>query len=78
MEGKTTRNSNIGQLAATEIKNLTTPGRCVDGDGLILNIAAGGSKSWFLRVRVEGGRRDIGLGSTEVFTPTEARTKARE
>ena len=43
----------MGQLTATEIKNLTTPGRYVDGDGLILNVAAGGSKSWILRVRVE-------------------------
>lgn len=68
----------MGQLTATEIKNLTMPGRYVDGDGLILNVAAGGSKSWILRVRVEGGRRDIGLGSTKVLTLTEARTKARE
>ena len=52
------------QLTATEIKNLTTPGRYVDGDGLILNVAAGGPKGWILRVRIEGGRRDVGLGST--------------
>lgn len=68
----------MGQLTATEIKLLTTPGRYIDGDGLILNVAPGGSKSWILRVRVEGGRRDIGLGSTKVLTLTEARTKARE
>lgn len=29
-------------------------------------------------MRVDGGRRDIGLGSTKVLTLTEARTKARE
>lgn len=67
----------MGQLTATEIKNRTTPGLYVDGDGLILNVAAGGSKSWILRVRMEGGRRDIGLGSTKVLTLTEARTKRK-
>ena len=68
----------MGQLTATEIKALTEAGRYNDGDGLILNVAPGGSKSWILRVQLDGKRRDIGLGSTKVLTLTEARTKARE
>lgn len=35
----------MGQLTATEIKNLAMPGRYVDADGLTLNVAAGESKS---------------------------------
>lgn len=68
----------MGQLTATEVKALTKPGRYSDGEGLILNIASGGSKSWILRVQTDGKRRDIGLGSTKVLTLSEARTKARE
>ncbi|OYY70340.1 Arm DNA-binding domain-containing protein [Sphingomonas sp. 28-63-12] len=68
----------MGQLTATKIKTLTEAGRYNDGDGLILNVAAGGSKSWILRVQHEGKRRDIGLGSTKVLTLSEARIKARE
>ena len=68
----------MGQLTANEIKSLTQAGRYNDGDGLILNVAAGGSKSWILRVQYEGRRRDIGLGSVKILTLTEARAKARE
>ncbi len=68
----------MGQLTATEIKALTEAGRYNDGDGLILNVAPGGSKSWILRVQSAGKRRDIGLGSTKLLTLTEARTKSRE
>ena len=78
MVEKSTKEVVMGQLTATEIKAPTEAGRYNDGDGLILNVAPGGSKSWILRVQSEGKRRDIGLGSTKVLTLTEARTKARE
>lgn len=68
----------MGRLTATEVKSLTEAGRYNDGDGLILNVAPGGSKSWILRVQFEGKRRDIGLGSTKVLTLAEARTKSHE
>ncbi len=68
----------MGQLTATKIKTLTEPGRYVDGDGLMMEIAPGGSRSWKLRVRVDGKRRDFGLGSLSIVTLTEAREKARE
>ncbi|MFM5885409.1 MAG: tyrosine-type recombinase/integrase [Novosphingobium sp.] len=68
----------MGQLTATKIKTLTEPGRYIDGDGLMMEIAPGGSRSWKLRVRVDGKRRDFGLGSLSIVTLTEAREKARE
>jgi hypothetical protein len=68
----------MGQLTATKIKTLTEPGRYIDGEGLMMEIAPGGSRSWKLRVRVDGKRRDFGLGSLSVVTLTEARDKARE
>lgn len=68
----------MGQLTATRIKTLTEPGRYIDGDGLMMEIAHDGSRSWKLRVRVDGKRRDLGLGSLSIVTLTEAREKARE
>lgn len=68
----------MGQLTAIKVKSLTEPGRYVDGDGLMLNIAPGGAKSWMLRARIDGKRRDIGLGSLKVLTLAEARVKAAE
>ena len=61
-----------------KIKTLTEPGRYTDGDGLMLIVAAGGARSWMLRARIDGKRRDIGLGSLKVVTLAEARAKATE
>lgn len=68
----------MGQLTATKIKALTEPGRYGDGEGLMMEIAPGGSRSWKLRVRVDGKRRDFGLGSVSLYSLPEAREKARE
>lgn len=68
----------MGQLSAMRIKALTEPGRYTDGDGLMLIVKESGAKSWMLRVRIEGERRDIGLGSLKVMTLAEARAKAIE
>ncbi|HTF74954.1 MAG TPA: Arm DNA-binding domain-containing protein, partial [Bradyrhizobium sp.] len=56
-----------------------------DGNGLYLQIARGGSKSWIFRYRFKGhtskaGKpvaREMGLGSVETFTLAEARERAR-
>ena len=45
-----------------------------DGRGLYLSIAKGGSKSWVLRIVIDGRRRDIGLGGY----PTVPLVKARQ
>ena len=62
----------MGQLTATKIKTLTEPGRYIDGVGLMMEIAPGGSRSWKLRVRVDGKRRDFGLGSNTLARPRTA------
>ena len=61
-----------------KIKGLSNPGRYSDGDGLYLNIAKGGSKSWILRAVIEGKRRDIGLGGYPKVSLAEARQRAFE
>ena len=66
----------MGKLTVARIKMLLEPGRYVDGDGLMLRVAPGGSKPWILRARVDGERRHMGLCSLKVLTLAEARAKA--
>lgn len=70
------------KLTATQIRAATTPGKIGDGDGLYLNVAKGGSKSWVF-VYIRGGRRrEMGLGAFSSGTGhtslADARTKAEE
>lgn len=67
-----------GQLSALKIKAIKSPGRYTDGDGLMLNVLPSGGRNWVLRVRINGQRRDIGLGSLKVLTLAEARVQASE
>ncbi|MFS0770796.1 tyrosine-type recombinase/integrase [Sphingomonas sp. 1P08PE] len=55
----------MARLTAISIRN-AKPGRYADGDGLYLLVKPGGSRSWLLRIQVDGRRRDIGLGSVEL------------
>ena len=68
----------MANLNAKKVLAISEPGMHGDGHGLYLNIAAGGSKSWILRVTVkgQGKRREIGLGGLEVLSLAEARQKA--
>jgi integrase len=58
-----------GRLTAKEIeaachpKTHARPVRIHDGDGLYLQIAAGGTKSWLLRYTLAGKAREMGLGA---------------
>lgn len=70
------------KLTLTRIKAATKPGKLGDGDGLYLNIAKGGTRSWvFIFVR-HGRRREMGLGAFESGTApislAQARVKAEE
>ena len=47
-------------------------------DGLYLNIAKSGSKSWILRAVIDGKRRDLGLGGYPKVSLAEARRLAVE
>ena len=68
----------MGKLNPLQVRNLKEPGRYNDGDGLILEVRPGGSKSWIARLQRDGKRRDYGLGSFKDITLNEAREKARE
>ena len=68
----------MATLNATQVKALKEPGRYPAGEGLIVNVAAGGSRSWLLRVQHNGRRRDFGLGSLRDVSLAEARDVARE
>ena len=50
----------MASLSVGKLKALANPGRHGDGDGLYLNIAKSGSKSWILRAVIDGKRRDLG------------------
>ena len=51
----------MGKLTALSVKAIGESGRHGDGDGLYLNVAALGTKSWVQRIVINGKRRDIGL-----------------
>ena len=62
--------------ATVRSKRLKT-GRYLDGDGLYLVIAKGGSRSWTLRTTVDGRQREFGLGSARKVSLKAARVAAR-
>lgn len=62
--------------AATRSKN-KPPGYYLDGRGLYLQIAPGGSRSWVLRYPMEGRMREMGLGSLLDFGLAAARERAQ-
>jgi len=68
-------------MTAMQVKTLQRrqkPGNYCVGDGLYLQIAAGGSESWFLRYQLNGRKHDMGLGSVKDFSLAEARIRARQ
>ena len=67
----------MAKLNPTQVRNLVEPGRYMDGDGLMLEIRPGGSKTWLVRLQANGRRRDYGLGSFKDVSLSEAREKAR-
>lgn len=54
------------------------PGRHSDGGGLILNVGAGGSRSWVFRYQYRGRRHDLGLGPWPTVKLADARARAGE
>ena len=67
----------MGKLTALAAKALSQPGRHGDGDGLYLNVAPSGSKSWVQRIVTHGRRRDIGLGPYPAVSLARARSIAQ-
>lgn len=68
----------MGKLNSLQVRNAKEPGRYNDGDGLLMEVRPGGSKSWIARLQANGRRRDYGLGSVKDVSLNEAREKARE
>ena len=68
----------MGKLTALSAKAISKQGRHGDGDGLYLNVAPSGTKSWVQRIVVNGKRRDIGLGSYPLVGLAKARNLAAD
>lgn len=68
----------MGKLNPIQVKSIASPGRYMDGDGLMLEVKPSGSKSWVVRLQSGGKRRDYGLGSFKDIGLSEARDLARE
>lgn len=66
------------RLTALTVKNLNSPGRHPDGNGLYLLVGPTGAKSWVLMYKLAGKRVELGLGSTQVLSLNQARERAQE
>lgn len=64
-------------LTDVRVRSHQKPGMLADGDGLYLQVADGGSKSWIFRYQLNGRRRDLGLGSLAKVPLKMARRKAK-
>ncbi len=65
------------QLTAVGVKHAPT-GTHTDGDGLMLRVHPGGSRSWMVRITSGGKRRTIGLGRWPEISLARARSLAAE
>jgi integrase len=68
----------MSKLTAKKVQSKLKPGMHNDGAGLYLRVTSTGAKSWILRCRVHGAKRDIGLGGFSWVSLAEARKKAAE
>ncbi len=64
------------KLSALAISKLKKRGIYADGNGLYLQIATGGSKSWLFRFMQNGRARKMGLGPLHTVSLAEARDDA--
>lgn len=67
------------ELSPLEVRRVSRPGYHAVGGvaGLLLQITENGARSWILRYRLGGKRRDMGLGPFPDVTLAQARDKAR-
>src|SRR6516225_6930859 len=65
----------INRLTARKVETVKTPGYVGDGGGLFLQVGETGSKSWIFEFRFAGRRREMGLGSLERVSLSEARAQ---
>jgi integrase len=67
----------LNRLSARAVTT-APPGEHLDGNGLLLIVAESGSRSWVLRFKLNGRRRDMGLGPASVVGLAKARDLAHE
>lgn len=65
-------------LTVRFVETVKQPGMYCDGECLYLRVGGRHAKSWIVRTVVNGKRRDIGIGPTNVVSLSEARQAARE
>src|SRR5215207_6617843 len=67
------------ELTAKAVAAIRTPGFHAIGGvpGLYLQVTAGAGRSWVYRYKLGQRRRDMGLGSTAIYSLAEARERAR-
>ena len=70
------RSHPINALTAIGVRNMKTPGRYCDGNGLYLIVDPSGAKRWVLRTVIKGQRTDLGLGSARLVSLSDARADA--
>lgn len=68
----------LNRLTARKVQSVTTPGRHADGGGLYLVVDASGARRWVMLYRLDGRRREMGLGSAQAVSLARARELAAE
>jgi integrase len=68
----------MGKLNDLQVKRASKRGLLNDGNGLNLQIAANGSKSWVLRYKLNGKARSLGLGPLRDVSLGLARERAAD
>ncbi len=70
----------IGKLSALKVTKETKPGYFGDGGGLWLQVSKAGTKSWVFRFKspVTGTAREMGMGSINTYSLSEARSRATD
>jgi integrase len=68
----------INRLSSLDVRNKKDKGLYPDGGNLYMQVTATGSKSWLFRYMLDGKARQMGLGSTQAISLSDARNKAEE
>lgn len=70
----------IGKLSALKVTKETKPGYYGDGGGLWFQVSKSGTKSWVFRFKspVTGKAREMGMGSINTYSLSEARSRATD
>ena len=68
----------MGRLTALAVSRAKTEGMHADGGGLYLQVTGAGARSWIFRYTLDGRSREMGLGSLNAVTLSEARARAAD